>query len=747
MKFFTTLVLFLLAFSPMMNAQNGYTVADAIPVTSFPTTFTNVQSSKANNSSFVIQGCFIGSSTGTALGSAIVYKITTVQEGSLNVIGPVFNPNNYAGGIMAICTTNVANPDFGDLILYNTSGNTCNYARDTAKLGHGYRWWHHNGTWTSGTEHIVDYKIPAGDYYLVYSNENKTETPVIDDISDITIRFAPYCEGIAHPVIEVEGNSVVIADADRTPSTADYTDYGGIVSGASAISKTFTIKNTDPTTALNISSVNITGANAANFSVTSSPASTVATNSSTTMTVQFSPNTVGENTATIEITSDDCVKLVFDFDLRAFVLNAAPSDKRGNMMTFNGIDDYVEIDAVAAKMDGETEFTFEGWIYVDPSQGGKDQIISVNTSSGGNVVLFYIDAGKIVTYDGSGDTYLSPDLRLIANQGWHHVAFTHNNSKHKVYLDGVLLKERNGSVSTFAANNKWSIGQEFDGGLSKGDYFHGKMDEIRIWKDVRTEAEIKASMNLSFTMADIASLENLVAYYQFDNDAAAETADGVKDVLGNHGTSIGCTYSASEVAVGNGISETQTVNAAGTYHFSTVGVELEFITSNGEALPNGDIIITKLTTEGAKNVSGGQLANKPETYWVIRNLGTNAGLNCNVKMKFDDGSIDDNLTANHKVHKRGSNQFDTGDWTDLTPSSVDNTSGNNHITVNVTSFSQFAPSSSTSDFVATLPVELISFNAIMKDDNQVELTWRTANELNNEGFEIERLNSNNGKFE
>jgi hypothetical protein len=100
------------------------------------------------------------------------------------------------------------------------------------------------------------------------------------------------------------------------------------------------------------------------------------------------------------------------------------------------------------------------------------------------------------------------------------------------------------------------------------------------------------------------------------------------------------------------------------------------------------------------------------------------------------------LTANHKIHKRGTNQFDAGDWTDLTPSSVSSTSGSNYIIANVTSFSQFGASSSTSDFTSSLPVELTYFNGQKVNENSL-LNWQTASEKNNEGFEIQR--STNGK--
>ena len=740
MKFFTTLVLFLLAFSPMMNAQTGYSITDAITVdlNTSPIVLTNVFS---KNSTSGLPSGIMGSPShcDDILLPVIVYKVIVPQEGSLHIK----NSKKITQSTFIQTYTATANPTtWSDLTnIDGEGGNGCTYTVDSTMIGRKYNWWGIPAYWRA-----TGSTIAAGTYYVLFANYNNVH--LTGEASDLTFEFVPYCDANPQPDIEVKGFNVSILDGDNTPSTTDNTDYGTMVASGSTVARTFIIKNNSLTTPLNISNVNISGTNAANFSVVTSPASIVAANSSTSMLVQFAPSVYGENTATVEITSDDCEKTLFNFDLKANVLAEDPSDKRGNMMSFDGVDDYVNIDNVAAKMDGLDDFTFEAWVYFDASQSGKGRIAAINDNNdgknGGNFILT-INNGTIEVHDGSSTKSYNDNANPVLN-AWNHIALSHDNTHFNVYINGVLAESKTASLSTFTSTRRWSLGQEWDTN-TPSDFFNGKMDEVRIWKDVRTEAEIKASMNLSFTMADIASLENLVAYYQFDNDAAAGTTDGVKDVLGNHGTSIGCAYSASEVAVGNGISETQTVNAAGTYDFSTVGVELEFITTGGEALPNGDIIITKLTTEGAKNVSGGQLANKPETYWVIRNLGTNAGLNCNVKMKFDDGSIDDNLTANHKVHKRGSNQFGTGDWTDLTPSSVDNTSGNNHITVNVTSFSQFAPSSSSSDFVATLPVELISFNAKLEKDNQVELTWTTANELNNEGFEIERLNSNNGKFE
>lgn len=57
------------------------------------------------------------------------------------------------------------------------------------------------------------------------------------------------------------------------------------------------------------------------------------------------------------------------------------------------------------------------------------------------------------------------------------------------------------------------------------------------------------------------------------------------------------------------------------------------------------------------------------------------------------------------------------------------------IRTGVTSFSPFA----VEDIRETLPIELLFFEAHRLDKNNVQLNWATASELNNQGFDIERM--------
>ncbi len=62
---------------------------------------------------------------------------------------------------------------------------------------------------------------------------------------------------------------------------------------------------------------------------------------------------------------------------------------------------------------------------------------------------------------------------------------------------------------------------------------------------------------------------------------------------------------------------------------------------------------------------------------------------------------------------------------------------------NITSFSPFA----VEDLQMDLPVELLSFDATRKNRDEVQLDWSTASELNNNGFEVERMLENENEFQ
>lgn len=118
--------------------------------------------------------------------------------------------------------------------------------------------------------------------------------------------------------INIQGNSTTIADGDMSPSTADHTDFGGVLVSAGTIVRTFTIQNTGGAN-LNLTGaplVDISGTDAADFSVTTVPTSPVAAAGSVTFQVTFNPSAPGTRSASISIDNSDSDENPYNFNIQ-----------------------------------------------------------------------------------------------------------------------------------------------------------------------------------------------------------------------------------------------------------------------------------------------------------------------------------------------------------------------------------------------------------------------------------------------
>ena len=119
------------------------------------------------------------------------------------------------------------------------------------------------------------------------------------------------------PEINVTGNGVDIADGDGSARTADHTDFGTVDILTGSVSHTFTISNTGTgALTLGANAASVSGTNAADFTVTSQPATSVAAGDSTTVTVLYDPSATGTRNATLSIANDDSDESPYNFALR-----------------------------------------------------------------------------------------------------------------------------------------------------------------------------------------------------------------------------------------------------------------------------------------------------------------------------------------------------------------------------------------------------------------------------------------------
>jgi len=154
---------------------------------------------------------------------------------------------------------------------------------------------------------------------------NATLSITNDDSNENPFDFSIRGTGTL-PEINVTGNGVDIADGDATPSVADFTDFGSVTAATGPVVRTFTIQNSGPGN-LSVPAVTVSGADAADFSVTTLPAPLVAASGSTTFAVTFSPLGSGVRDATLNIANNDADENPCDFAIRGTsIINSAPTD-------------------------------------------------------------------------------------------------------------------------------------------------------------------------------------------------------------------------------------------------------------------------------------------------------------------------------------------------------------------------------------------------------------------------------------
>lgn len=124
----------------------------------------------------------------------------------------------------------------------------------------------------------------------------------------------PTAADSIEPEINVQFGTVDIADGDTTPSRVEGTNFGFVLTTGSTKTRTFTIQNTGAGP-LDISAVNVSGSEAADFTISNFTAGRVAINETLTFDVVFDPSADASRSATIEIINDDTDENLYTFDV------------------------------------------------------------------------------------------------------------------------------------------------------------------------------------------------------------------------------------------------------------------------------------------------------------------------------------------------------------------------------------------------------------------------------------------------
>ena len=201
----------------------------------------------------------------------------------------------------------------------------------------------------------------------------------------------------------------------------------------------------------------------------------------------------------------------------ALCLTAIPARAQSNYwgyaLSFNGAS-YVSVAYYSYQLDMTNNYTLECWFKT-----------AVYSQWGGLVDKYQSNGieGYFIRYrDGNLDFDQLTTSGLNLQPGiWHFVAGVNSNGTRHLYLDGVEQTIAGTAITPFIHSGPLCVGVDYT-----SRYFHGQIDEVRIWNVARGKAQVQADMFQQLTGNE----PGLVTCYHFDEGSG----DIAHDAVTNH---------------------------------------------------------------------------------------------------------------------------------------------------------------------------------------------------------------------
>ena len=145
--------------------------------------------------------------------------------------------------------------------------------------------------------------------------------------------------------------------------------------------------------------------------------------------------------------------------------------------TFNGTNDYIDLDSLAPLVDKAESFQFECYFKTSETTGGEESntLFSTHRADAANNLVVAVSpvSGSLRVYGIAFGGGPAVDVGAGYNDGvYRHFAVTHNGSTVKIFINRIEVFSTN--FTAFSVG-KVTIGAEFDSGPAASDFFLGEM--------------------------------------------------------------------------------------------------------------------------------------------------------------------------------------------------------------------------------------------------------------------------------
>lgn len=196
-----------------------------------------------------------------------------------------------------------------------------------------------------------------------------------------------------------------------------------------------------------------------------------------------------------------------------------PNDNCSSLLQFDGQDDHI-ITNSGGSIFLNRDFTLEAWIYLESYSTGDYSIVFGNHPVDEQLYFavcgesYGADKGKLLVKVARGIEGNASETQMgstvLETNKWYHIAFTYdftstgNRANAEMYLNGISDGSWTNVADTwtFLSFSRTPLDDMYLGFAEKSsipvaNHFHGRMDEVRIWTDVRTAQEITETMDSS----------------------------------------------------------------------------------------------------------------------------------------------------------------------------------------------------------------------------------------------------------
>ena len=163
----------------------------------------------------------------------------------------------------------------------------------------------------------------------------------------------------------------------------------------------------------------------------------------------------------------------------------------GNALSFNGSNSWVTV-ADKNSLDLTNGMTLEAWVYPTTKMSGWRNVL-LKERTGGLAYGLYANSDTntpVASINISGNDENLPGVSALTANAWTHLAATYDGATERLYVNGVQVAKQAQTGNMTGSSGALRIG----GNSIWGEYFQGRIDEVRIYNRALSATEIQADM-------------------------------------------------------------------------------------------------------------------------------------------------------------------------------------------------------------------------------------------------------------